>query len=153
IDSGPRTVRLASIDPPALGDPPDSPFGFNHSFAWDFLIRLSKLAGVVWWRDWSAKWQTVEPREGAFDFSATDRMGDRLRALGGRIDSLIPYPSSSWSSSAAADLLLQAQRPDFPGLSLGGQPPAPEASPSPASPSAAPAVSPASPEAGREAQA
>ena len=47
----------------------DSPLGFNHAYPWDFLVRLAREAGIVWWRDWSAKWQTVEPEQGRFDFA------------------------------------------------------------------------------------
>ena len=62
-DTGSNSLRCAIIEP---ADPhlADSPLGFNHAYPWDFLVRLAREAGIVWWRDWSAKWQTVEPATG-----------------------------------------------------------------------------------------
>ena len=57
------TLRCALITP-AAADLSDSPLGFNHAYPWDFLVQSAREAGIVWWRDWSAKWQTVEPAEG-----------------------------------------------------------------------------------------
>jgi len=38
-------------------------------YPWDFLVQLAREAGIVWWRTGSAKWETVEPEKGKFDFS------------------------------------------------------------------------------------
>ena len=65
--SGAGSLRLAAIVPAPPGEPGEFPFGFNHSYAWDFLVGLARKAGIVSWRDWSAKWQTVEP-EGRLGF-------------------------------------------------------------------------------------
>ena len=96
------SLRFAIIAP-AAADLADSPFGFNHAYPWDFLVRLAREAGVVWWRDWSAKWQTVEPEKGKFDFSATDPQIQRVLNLDGQVEVLLPFPSASWSTTARAD--------------------------------------------------
>lgn len=78
----------------------DSPFGFNHAYPWDFLVRLAQQAGVIWWRDWSAKWDTIEPEQGKIDFTIPDEQITRVLKLGGKVDVLLPFPSARWSSSA-----------------------------------------------------
>ena len=92
-----RSMRLAAIPVHPGGD---SRFGVNHAYPWPHLLDLSRKAGLVWVRDWSLKWQTVEPEKGRFDFTETDFQIDRpikhdLDVLG-----LLPFPSSNWASSA-----------------------------------------------------
>jgi hypothetical protein len=94
-----QTLRCAIIEP-APANLADSPFGFNHAYPWDFLVREARLAGVVWWRDWSAKWQTVEPQKGRFDFRVADEQIQRVLALNGQVEVLLPFPSASWSTTA-----------------------------------------------------
>jgi hypothetical protein len=96
------SLRFALISP-AAADLADSPLGFNHAYPWDFLVRVAREAGVVWWRDWSAKWQTVEPEKGKFDFSATDPQIQRVLNLDSQVEVLLPFPSASWSTTARAD--------------------------------------------------
>jgi len=97
--SGPQTLRFARIDP-AGAEAGDGPFGFNHAYPWDFLVRLAKTAGVGWWRDWSAKWQTIEPEKGKFDFEVPDAQIRRVLDLGGNVQVLLPFPSTAWSTAA-----------------------------------------------------
>jgi len=73
----------------------------NHAYPWDFLIRSAQAGGIVWWRDWSAKWNTVEPRKGQFDFSEVDPQIDRVVKEGGSIYALLPFPAASWSSEGS----------------------------------------------------
>jgi hypothetical protein len=96
------SLRCAIIAP-AAADLADSPFGFNHAYPWDFLVRLAREAGIVWWRDWSAKWQTVEPEKGKFDFTAVDPQIQRVLNLDSQVEVLLPFPSASWSTTARAD--------------------------------------------------
>lgn len=100
-------VRFAVIDPlkPAVTD---APFGFNHAYPWDFLIPLARQAGIIWWRDWSAKWQDVEPKRGQMDFAIADAQIERVLRLGGEVEVLLPFPSTSWSTSAPADVTKKA---------------------------------------------
>ena len=81
----------------------DSPLGFNHAYPWNFLVRLAREAGIVWWRDWSAKWQTVEPEKGKFDFTAADPQIQRVLDLDSEVEVLLPFPSASWSTTARAE--------------------------------------------------
>ena len=95
-----RDLTLAVLD---SDSPADSPFGVNHAPANAELSGLMRRAGVAWARDWSLKWQDVEPRPGAFTFEVTDPQIDRLAALGFKTVCLLPpFPSSNWASSAPA---------------------------------------------------
>jgi hypothetical protein len=96
------SLRFAIIAP-AAADLADSPLGFNHAYPWDFLVRLAREAGVVWWRDWSAKWQTVEPEKGKFDFSLADPQIQRVLNLDNQVEVLLPFASANWSTTARAD--------------------------------------------------
>ena len=101
------SLRCAVITP-AAADLADSPFGFNHAYPWDFLVSLAREAGILWWRDWSAKWQTVEPAKSKFDFSAADTQIQRVLDLNSEVEVLLPFPSAVWSTTARADELEKA---------------------------------------------
>jgi Beta-galactosidase len=96
------SLRCAIIVP-APADLADSLLGFNHAYPWDFLVRLAREAGIVWWRDWSAKWQTVEPEKGKFDFTVADAQVQRVLNLDSEVEVLLPFPSASWSTTARAE--------------------------------------------------
>lgn len=102
-----HSLRCSIIER-AAPDLADSPFGFNHAYPWDFLVSLSRDAGVSWWRDWSAKWQTVEPQRGRFDFTVADEQIRRVLRLDGNVEVLLPFPSAAWSSSASEEQVLKA---------------------------------------------
>lgn len=106
-----NTVRFAHIQacPPETRD---SPFGFNHAYPWDFLVELAGQAGVRWWRDWSAKWQTIEPERSQFDFTGPDAQIRRVQALGGEVEVLLPFPSTTWSTTAQAGEVARAAGDD-----------------------------------------
>ncbi|HID06013.1 MAG TPA: hypothetical protein EYP10_02575, partial [Armatimonadetes bacterium] len=70
----------------------DSLFGMNHAYPWEHLLRLAKRAGVLWWRDWSVKWQFVEPQRGQFDFTHTDPQVNRVLKLNMHVLMLFPFP-------------------------------------------------------------
>ena len=71
----------------------------NHAYPDTWLIQKAGGAGILWWRDWSVKWQTVEPEAGKFDFRTADVQIDRVRKAGGKVVVLFPFPSSYWASS------------------------------------------------------
>jgi hypothetical protein len=102
-----QTVRRAVIVP-AGRETVDSPLGFNHVYPWDVSVRLARQAGVVWWRDWSTKWHTVEPEQGRVDFAVPDAQIGRVLGLGGEVVALLPFPSAGWSSTARPDQVAQA---------------------------------------------
>ncbi len=109
--TGANSLRCAIVEPadPLLAD---SPLGFNHAYSWDFLVRLAREAGIVWWRDWSAKWQTVEPEKGRFDWAVADPQIQRVLALNSQVEVLLPFPSTTWSTSARAEEVAQAAGAD-----------------------------------------
>jgi hypothetical protein len=101
-DGKPATRRLylaiTRPYPPAT----DSPFGINHAPPSEELCWLLRRAGVVWARDWSLKWQTLEPEPGKFDPTPGDVQVDRVLAAGMKQMCLLPpFPSSNWASEAA----------------------------------------------------
>lgn len=96
-----RTLRLAAIP---INERDDSRFGVNHAYPWPHLLDLCHQAGLVWVRDWSLKWQEVEPVQGRFEFGETDFQIDRPLRHGLHVLGLLPFPSSNWSSSAPASV-------------------------------------------------
>ncbi len=96
-----QSLRLAAI-PVYRAD--DSRFGVNHAYPWPHLLDLTRMAGMIWIRDWSMKWQEVEPENGRFTFAETDHQINRPLEHGLRVLGLLPFPSSNWSSSAPASV-------------------------------------------------
>lgn len=78
----------------------DSLFGMNHAYPTQELNALCKQFGLTWFRDWSLKWQHVEPEKGRFDFVEADHQINRVLDLGLNVLPLLPFPSSDWASSA-----------------------------------------------------
>lgn len=94
-----RPMRLAIIEP---YDRRDSLFGMNHAWPWPELLDLSKQIGLRWFRDWSLKWHDVEPEKGKFTFGQPDEQINRVLERDLNVIALLPFPSSNWSSSLAA---------------------------------------------------
>jgi hypothetical protein len=103
--------RFAIIMPAEPGAT-DSFIAFNHAYQWNFLVRLARQAGVVWWRDWSAKWQTIEPEPGRRDFSIPDAQIERVLDQDCQVEVLLPFPSRTWSTSARTEDLAAADGRD-----------------------------------------
>ncbi len=103
-----KSIRLASIP---VHRAADSRFGMNHAYAWPHLLDLSRKAGLVWVRDWSIKWQEVEPEKGRFDFLETDFQIDRPLRHDLKVLGLLPFPSSNWSSSAPESVAVTDRYP------------------------------------------
>ncbi|MGC8886885.1 MAG: carbohydrate binding domain-containing protein [Verrucomicrobiia bacterium] len=101
-----NSIRCAVIE--SLTQANDSPLGFNHAYPWDFLVELTHRAGLVWWRDWSAKWDTIEPEKGRIDFSVPDVQIKRVLNLNGNVEVLLPFPSARWSTSAKPEEIEKA---------------------------------------------
>ncbi|MGD0092699.1 MAG: hypothetical protein ABSE73_22540 [Planctomycetota bacterium] len=105
-------VRLAIV-PPRTAD--DSVCGINHAFAAPGLIELASKAGVTWFRDWSLKWQHIEPAPGEWHWEVGDAQLNRVLAKGLKVLPLLPpFPSADWSSDAPADLPAKG----YPGVRL-----------------------------------
>ncbi len=97
-----QSLRCALLQPYGEND---SPFGMNHAYPWNFMLDLCRQGGLTWMRDWSAKWNTVEPKQGEWDYSKVDPQIDRI--VHSRLNALIllPFPSAAWCSSGDLDLL------------------------------------------------
>lgn len=108
-----RGERFAVVRPYSDAD---SLFGMNHAYPWRHLNRLSKKIGLTWFRDWSLKWQHVEPEKGHFDFAEADYQINRVLADGLNVIGLLPFPSGEWSSSAPEDV----PRGGWPGVPFRG---------------------------------
>jgi len=98
-----RTVRVAVIP---RRDRFDSRFGMNHAYPWPHLLDLNGKAGLGWVRDWSCKWEDVEPEKGRFTFEEADHQIDRPIEHGLKVLAMLPFPSAHWSSDAPADYKL-----------------------------------------------
>ena len=94
-----RTLRFAVIPSHEQGD---SRFGMNHAYPWPHLLDLNRKAGLSWVRDWSCKWQDVEPEKGRFTFEGADHQIDRPIEHGLKVLAMLPFPSAHWSSTAPA---------------------------------------------------
>ncbi|MHC4681918.1 MAG: carbohydrate binding domain-containing protein [Planctomycetota bacterium] len=104
-----RPMRFAIIEPYTESD---SLFGMNHAYPWPHLLDLSSQMGLCWFRDWSLKWHDVEPEKGHFEFAESDRQIDRVLDRGLNVLALLPFPSSNWSSSAAAEVKATTHYPE-----------------------------------------
>jgi len=124
IDGKPfsHSIRIAILP---KGVPNDSVVGMNHAFSDDALIRLAKMAGVTWYRDWSIKWQDMEPEPGIWHWEVADTQIHRVLAQKANLMALLPpFPSANWSSEAPVNFpqagpgsrLRQAWAPKDPAL-------------------------------------
>lgn len=103
-----ETLRLARAHAHKGGD---SRFGVNHAYPWPHLLNECTDAGLIWVRDWSLKWQEVEPEKGKFSFAETDHQIDRPIKHGQNVLGLLPFPSANWSSSAPESVKATTQYP------------------------------------------
>jgi hypothetical protein len=79
--------------------------GMNHAFPDPFLIPLARMAGVSEYRDWSLKWEHMEPRPGEYHWELADAQIDRVLDAGASVMGLLPpFPSAEWSSTAPESL-------------------------------------------------
>ncbi len=95
-----RTIRFAIITPYKHAD---SLFGMNHAYPWPQMLELSKQIGLCWFRDWSLKWNDVEPEKGTFEFTECDSQIDHVLDRDLKVLPVLPFPSANWSSTAPKD--------------------------------------------------
>ena len=70
---------------------------------------------MTWYRDWSLKWQDLEPRPGEFHWAVGDAQIDRVLAEQVHLMSLLPpFPSADWNSETPAALATSG----YPGVRL-----------------------------------
>jgi len=109
---GPAHVRLAIVPKRELRD---TVCGINHAFAAGELIGLADGAGVSWYRDWSLKWQHIEPKPGEWHWDVSDQQIGRVLKQNERVLPLLPpFPSAEWNSEAPANLASSG----YPGVRL-----------------------------------
>jgi len=93
-----RDLRLAIV--PRQTEQ-DTILGINHAFATSGLIDLARKAGVTWYRDWTLKWQDIEPEPGQFHWEVGDTQLDRVLRQGVHVLPLLPpFPSAYWSTES-----------------------------------------------------
>ena len=75
------------------------------AFAGKRLIELASRGGVSWYRDWTLKWQHIEPKAGEMRWEIGDeQIGRVLKENVSVLPLLPPFPSADWNSEAPAGL-------------------------------------------------
>jgi len=64
---------------------------------------------VSWYRDWSLKWQHIEPEKGKLHWEISDPQMNRVGAQGANLEAMIPFPSAEWNSEAPSLETLKAE--------------------------------------------
>jgi hypothetical protein len=93
----PRLLRLAIVPPRSSSD---TILGINHAYPTKNLLTLAREAGITWYRDWSLKWQQVEPERGKYNWGPVDLQFNRMAAQSLNLMAMIPFPSAEWNSTA-----------------------------------------------------
>jgi hypothetical protein len=102
-------VRIAIVPAPTARD---SVLGINHAFVSADLIRLASNAGVTWYRDWSLKWQHMEPAKGDYHWERADVQIDRVVREGINLLALLPpFPATDWNSEAPDSVKVTRDEP------------------------------------------
>jgi hypothetical protein len=103
-----QNIRCAVIEPYKQDD---SLLGFNHAFGQEFVLHLAHEAGLRWWRDWSAHWNSVQPKQGGpFDFTLPDVNVNYILGAGGRLVVLLPSSTAAWAADPEAVQALKGHR-------------------------------------------
>jgi len=105
-----RLLRVAIV-PPRTGQ--ETVVGVNHAYPTEFLIGLAKKAGVSWYRDWSLKWQHIEPERGKLQWQISDPQIERVVTQDVNLMAMIPFPSADWNSTAPSLDTLKAESPRY----------------------------------------
>ena len=92
-----RLLRVAIVPKQTAGG---SAFGVNHAYPTSELVGLAKRAGITWHRDWSLKWQHIEPARGKYQWELSDPQVNRVTDQGLNLMAMIPFPSAEWNSTA-----------------------------------------------------
>ncbi len=103
-------LRVAIVPPRTTRD---TVIGVNHAYPTAFLISIAKKAGVSWYRDWSLKWQHIEPEPGNYQWQISDPQMNRIADQDVNLMAMIPFPSAEWNSTAPALDTLMAQSPRY----------------------------------------
>ncbi len=108
--SSPGPERVAVVTPHvrvSIVPKPNGPtvIGMNHAFPDPWLIPIARMAGVSEYRDWSLKWDHIEPRPGEYRWDLADAQISRVLEAGASVMALLPpFPSAEWSSTAPVSM-------------------------------------------------
>jgi hypothetical protein len=105
-----RLLRLAIVPPRSMRD---TVIGVNHAYPTKTLLELAKKAGVSWHRDWSLKWQHIEPEPGKYRWDISDPQINRVVGQGLNLMAMIPFPAAEWNSTAPNLETLKAESPRY----------------------------------------
>jgi hypothetical protein len=105
-----RLLRVAIVPPRTTRE---TVLGINHAYPTASLIELAKKAGVSLYRDWSLKWQHIEPARGQYRWEVSDPQINRIAAQRLNLMAMIPFPSTDWNSAAPDLATLQAASPRY----------------------------------------
>jgi len=105
-----QLLRVAIVPPRTTRE---TFLGVNHAYPTKFLLELAKQAGVSWYRDWSLKWQHIEPARGQYHWEVSDPQMHRVAAQGLNLMAMIPFPSADWNSTAPDLETLRAASPRY----------------------------------------
>lgn len=105
-----RLLRVAIVPPRTMRE---TVLGVNHAYPTEFLIGVAKKAGVSWYRDWSLKWQHIEPEQGKYQWEVSDPQMNRVVAQDVNLMAMIPFPSADWNSTAPDLETLKAESPRY----------------------------------------
>jgi hypothetical protein len=98
-------VRVSIVPEPGTDS---TVLGLNHAFPDPYLIPLARMAGISQYRDWSLKWEHIEPKPGEWHWEVADAQINRVIAAGAQVMALLPpFPSAEWSSTAPPELRTQ----------------------------------------------
>lgn len=105
------TLRMAFVPKPKS----DTFIGINHAFSDDYLVPLASKAGIAWYRDWSLKWEHIQPSPTEWRWDISDTQINRVLKDKVRLMALLPpFPSAEWSSEAPP----AAKTTNYPGIRL-----------------------------------
>ena len=105
-----QRLRVAIVPPRTTRE---TFLGINHAYPTKFLLELAKQAGVSWYRDWSLKWQHIEPARGVYRWEVSDPQMHRVAAQGLNLMAMIPFPAADWNSTAPDLATLRAASPRY----------------------------------------
>ncbi len=111
-----RLIRIAFV-PPRTGE--ETVIGVNHAYPTRFLVETARKAGVSWYRDWTLKWQHIEPERGKYRWDVSDPEIHRVVDQGVHLMAMIPFPSAEWNSTAPSLATLRSLIPDYRAGGLG----------------------------------
>ncbi len=111
-----RLIRVAFV-PRRSGE--ETVIGVNHAYPTRFLVETARKAGVSWYRDWTLKWQHVEPERGKYHWDVSDPEIHRVVDQGAHLMAMIPFPSAEWNSTGPSLATLRSLIADYRNGGLG----------------------------------